>query len=212
MDDPTIERTSLSHVSHSCADIYVKKPFHFFKLFNLFLPQVYCQLRESKRRKRDFMIFANLSEKAQLHFLRKNVFGFVRNFIIHGAQIRDISFVKSMTNGLNKYAIGRIKVRWNRFDLALSYKRDIRMVTMATGGASLRLLPIRNVDVLQFPLTLLARIRIHGWAACGRKVRSITEIFPYFLQPPKVETLNHHFPIILPGLLYHIMETFNDSR
>lgn len=36
------------------------------------------------------------------------------------------------------------------------------MVTMATGGASLRLLPIRNVDVLQFPLTLLARIRIHG--------------------------------------------------
>lgn len=49
MDDPTIERTSLGHVSHSCADIYAKKPFHFFKLFNLFLPQVYCQLRESGR-------------------------------------------------------------------------------------------------------------------------------------------------------------------
>lgn len=149
MDDPTIERTSLGHVSHSCADIYVKKPFHFFKLFNLFLPQVYCQLRESGRECAVSAILWYLQtspRKRSYTFCVKMFSDLSEIFIIHGAQIRDISFVKSMTNGLNKYAIGRIKVRWNRFDLALSYKRDIRMVTMATGGASLRLLPIRNVD------------------------------------------------------------------
>lgn len=146
MDD----RTNVSRPRFSFVRWYIReKAVSFFQTFQLISPTGLLPVaREWKRvrRKRDFMIFANLSEEAQLHFLRKNVFGFVRNFIIQGAQIRDISFVKSMTNGLNKYAIGRIKVRWNRFDLALSYKRDIRMVTMATGGASLRLLPIRNVD------------------------------------------------------------------
>lgn len=72
MDDSTIERLSLS-LCHSFlirALIYIrKKAVFFFQTFQLILLHRFIA-REWKREggKRDFMIFANLSEEAQLLF------------------------------------------------------------------------------------------------------------------------------------------------
>lgn len=43
-----------------------------------------------------------------------------------------------------------------------------------------------------------------------RVQRSITEIFPYFLESSKVETLNHHFPIIPSGVI--ILTLYGQKR
>lgn len=71
MDDSTIERLSLSAIRFSFVRwyIYVKKPFFVFQTFQLILLHTFIA-REWKREggKRDFMIFANLSEEAQLLF------------------------------------------------------------------------------------------------------------------------------------------------
>lgn len=56
---------------------------------------------------------------------------------------------------------------------------------MATGGASLRLLPIRNVDVLQFPLNP-SRPHPYSWMSCLREKGKVNyRDLPLFFTTPQ---------------------------
>lgn len=93
--EPTHDRPSTTF-SHSYTLMYKRASFFFFfQTFQLISHWFIARERkgvQSLRRKRDFMIFANLSEEKRSYTFCQNVFGFCPKFYYTR---RDISFVKS---------------------------------------------------------------------------------------------------------------------